>query len=316
MNQILSIEMKKNKEKKSNSAGGAIEIHKIVKFFAIILILFGICLIGSGSYSVYKGTQQDNTPVLTSPVIQIVELSETEIRLQVEAGVNIAKLVYSWDNGEETDIDTIGKKKVEQVITKPANKSKLYVYAKDINGKEVEQRKTYNNIGEQNSSIQINIENEENKIKITAEAETELAYMTYRWDEEDEERVEINSTQVEETINVPAGDHKLTVIVVDTNNKTKTEEKQVRGINKPTIELEPDEDGKIKVIVSAEDGISKIEYTRNDEEESTTDLSGKPIDERKRYTDRYELIEGENKIKILVYSENGATAERKIKLTK
>lgn len=316
MNQILSVEMEK-KNKTKTTGGSAIEIRKIVRFFAIVLLIFGMCLIGSASYSIYKGTQEDNTPVLTSPTIQIVDLSETEIRLQIEAGVNIAKITYSWDDEEEIEIECIGKKKVDQTIIKPSGKSKLHVYAKDINGKEVEQRKTYGNISEQNSNIQINIGKEGNKIKITAESEVELAYMTYRWDEEDEERVEINDTQVEKIIDVPSGDHTLTVVVVDIDNKTKTEEQQVKGITKPIIELKPgDGSNYILVDVSAEDGVSKIEYTINEEEVRTTDLSDKSIEERKQYTDKYELIEGENRIKIVVYSENGATEEVKLRLEK
>ena len=57
MNQILSVEPpkpkkeKKQKTKRESYGGGQIEIEKIVKFFAIVLIVFGIIMVGSGSYS-------------------------------------------------------------------------------------------------------------------------------------------------------------------------------------------------------------------------------------------------------------------------
>ena len=33
---------------------------------------------------------------------------------------------------------------------------------------------------------------------MSAETETEISYMTYRWDEEQEERIDINATTVEQ----------------------------------------------------------------------------------------------------------------------
>ena len=63
MNQILSVEPpkpkkeKKQKTKKESYGGGQIEIEKIVKFFAIVLIVFGVIMVGSGSYSMYQSMQ-------------------------------------------------------------------------------------------------------------------------------------------------------------------------------------------------------------------------------------------------------------------
>ena len=53
MNQILSIE---NSTKKNS---GPVEIGKVIKFFGIVLIIFGVFMIGSGSYSMYKGTKKE-----------------------------------------------------------------------------------------------------------------------------------------------------------------------------------------------------------------------------------------------------------------
>ena len=58
MNQILSVEppkpRKEKKQKVNNSynsykSSGPIEIEKIARFFAIVLIVFGIIMVGSGS---------------------------------------------------------------------------------------------------------------------------------------------------------------------------------------------------------------------------------------------------------------------------
>lgn len=44
------------------------------------------------------------------------------------------------------------------------------------------------------------------KIKVSAEAKTEISYMTYRWDEEQEEKIDINATTLEQEIEIPMGD--------------------------------------------------------------------------------------------------------------
>lgn len=315
MNQILSVEMEKNKRAKKPGSSGTVEIKKVARFFAIAMIVFGICLIGGASYSMHKEAQKEETVVLASPTLQIIDMSETEIKIEIEAGVNLATVTYNWDNGETVPIECIGKKKIEQIISKPDGKTKLYVYAKDINGKSVEQTKRYNRGAGETDSIQVNIERESNKIKITAQSQNELTYLTYRWDEEDETRIEINDTRIEHTIDVLMGDHKLTVIAVDMNNNTKTEEKQVKGITKPKIDVGLEGEN-FKITVSAEDGVNRIEYNLNDTENSTTDLSDKPLDERKEYEELYPIRDGENKLKIVVYSESGATEEAKVKITK
>ena len=59
MNQILYVG--------ENKGNGPIAIKSIVKFFAIVIIAFGIILIGKGSYAIYKNIEinsGDNIPVV------------------------------------------------------------------------------------------------------------------------------------------------------------------------------------------------------------------------------------------------------------
>ena len=51
--------------------------------------------------------------------------------------------------------------------------------------------------------------------------------MTYRWDEEEEQTIDINSTTVDQEIDIPMGTHNITVVLVDINNKTTTKEQKV-----------------------------------------------------------------------------------------
>ena len=73
MNQILSVDnspkeqFKKEKVKKQKMRNsGPIGIDSILKFFSIAILVFGIFMIGSGSYSMYKemsSEEADKKPV-------------------------------------------------------------------------------------------------------------------------------------------------------------------------------------------------------------------------------------------------------------
>ena len=81
MNQILSVENTK-KEKKRKNPSGPIEIQKIVRIFAIIMIIFGMAIIGSGSYSMYKGKTEPKSA--TRPVIVASQTAGTQVTIQIK----------------------------------------------------------------------------------------------------------------------------------------------------------------------------------------------------------------------------------------
>ena len=71
MNQILSVEQPVKKKRKTKNSG-PIEIEKIVRFFAIAMIIFGIVIISSASYAMYKGTQLEKITFIISVVSSIM----------------------------------------------------------------------------------------------------------------------------------------------------------------------------------------------------------------------------------------------------
>ena len=145
-------------------------------------------------------------------------------------------------------------------------------------------------------------------IKILANGKNELSYMTYRWDEEEEQRIEINSTQTEQTIEIPKGQHTLTVVVVDINNKTETKEQEVKGVTKPDIKISLDqENGELGFLVTVtdEEGLRRIEFTLNEEERYKQEFD----DNTKEFSYKFSIKEGENKILVKAYNVNDITNE-------
>ena len=308
MNQILSVETPKKEKKKNN---GPVEIENIIKFFVVVLMIFGVFMIGSGSYSMYK--ESKNTASTNKPTIYVEEISESEIKLQITHDKTLTKVTYNWNDEEPTEINASGKKNVEQTITIPTGTNVLKVYAKDVNGQEVNYQATYT----LQADIGIELEVEGNNIKILANGKNELSYMTYRWDEEEEQRIEINSMQTEQTIEIPKGLHKLTVIVVDINNTTETKEQEIKGVTKPKLEVTTDGSANFVIKASDEEGIKRVEFIINETESYSLDLDKVySLDQRKEFEYAYPLHDGENRLEVRVYNESGVSEVSKVMVNK
>ena len=140
--------------------------------------------------------------------------------------------------------------------------------------------------------------------------------MTYRWDEEEETKVDINNSQIEQTIEIPKGLHTLTVIVVDQNNKTEKKEQEVKGVTKPKLEVTTD--GLAFFIkASDEQGLTKVEFIINETQKFRLDLKAElSLEERKQFEYQYPLQDGENKLEITVYNESDVTETFKARFNK
>lgn len=131
--------------------------------------------------------------------------------------------------------------------------------------------------------------------------------MTYRWDSEEETKVDINGDQIEQTIEIPKGLHTLTVIVVDENNKTESMEQDVNGVTKPKLDVTTDGSNFI-IKASDEQGLKKVEFIINETEKYMLNLETQlSLEERKEFEYAYPLHDGENKLEITVYNENDVT---------
>lgn len=309
MNQILSVDNgNKDKGKKTKRNSQPIQIDKILKFFSVAIIIFGVFLIGTGSYSMYREAQ--NLLAVVKPTIFVEETSEEQITLKITHNKALSKISYNWNSEEEIEIPCNGKKSIEQVIDIPTGTNVLNVYASDINGQEIRYPQTFTRIG----NINIDIEADGNNLKITAEGKDELSYMTYRWDDEEETKIDINDTKTEQKIEVKKGNHTLTVIVVDVNNKTETKTKEIQGVTKPTLEVTTDGVENFVIKASDEQGLQKIEFIIYGED--NTERKRLVLDGRTELEYKYPLHEGENKIEVTAYNLSDVTETRRVKVTK
>ena len=224
MNQILATKPVKQRK-------GTVEIKTVIIFFAISLIIFGICMVTSGSYAIYNNMSMGKAP--------------------------------KNNNYNNTN--------------------------------------TNNNYASQ-SSIQIKLAVDGGNIIATVDGENEISFVTYRWDEEDEIREEINSYSKDISIEIPSGQHTLTVTAVDNKNNEETKKQQVKGISKPKINVVRDNEAKT-LLVELSDGLglknAKIIFNG---QEGEIDLNGE-IEK----SIRCPLKEGKNTLEVNVTNTEGAT---------
>ena len=307
MNQILSTSMPTNNKKKNKiKTSNPVAISSILKFFAIAMLIFGICLIGVGTYSIVK-KQSETKEQNLEPSISIEDKTEDTILLKVIHQKNIARLEYNWNNEDETIVNGNNGKYIEKEIKVPSGKNTLHVLVVDEDGKEIPYEKQY----ERESDIKFEVSG--NKIKITYESDKKVSYMTYRWDNEEEKTININNTEVNQEIDAIRGLHTLTVIVVDEDNNTDTKVQKINGVSKPKISVAIDESKSYFIIKASDDEkISKVKFKINqdDNKEYFFNLDSFDYKDFEFATkDIYQLQQGENTIEVTVTNSDGITEE-------
>jgi len=283
LNQILFINDKK---------GNGTNIKNIIRFFAIILIIFGLAILGQGSYAIMQKNKEKNA----IPDLSVQNLNDGNISIIVVHNKEIDSIIYSWNDGEQKEIGGVGRKEIEEKILAKSGTNNLKVTAIDIEGK--------TNVFEGQFTIEDKIKPElylnviDNKIEINAIDETQIAYITYRWNEEEEVKIEAeDGSEIIEEIDIKEGTNTLTVVAVDENNNMQEKKQEFRGLSKPKI-TSRNEEGQLVLVITHEQGIRKIKLKFNDQELVYNDDITK---NEKEITLNINLAQGDNKIDVWAY---------------
>lgn len=235
MNQILDYNPNKS------SGGGSSGSDKVTRVFALILICFAICLVAAGAYNLIKNKEnsQVEAPIITEAKIT-VEQTESEVVVNVSHDKVIEKLIYNWDSQKETTIPGKNSSTMEEKIPLLAGNHTLNIKVIDIDGVESTYQETIESeTGEDQIFPVIELKvTDEKKLKVTATDETEISYVTYRWNDEEEIRVDVSEEdkkKIEFEIDILKGKNDIVIVAVDANNKVTTEQESFTGVTKPDI---------------------------------------------------------------------------------
>ena len=315
MNQILSTNLnnndsysnynRKSKETQQNN-NHQIEIKKIIKFFAIALIIFGVFLIITGVLYIFKNNNETENKNINEPTVNIEYKSNSKLLVKVTHDKKFQDISYNWNEEKENKVKLPDGQYVEFTVDIPKGLNKLHILVTDENGQQSNVEHEY----ERKSDIIMESDNTKGTVKITYDSETEVETMTYKWDDEQPRQITVNTKNVKQELEAKKGIHKLTVEMLDVNGNKESNVQQVKGVSRPNIEVIVDDNNE-NIIVKATDetGLEKIEYTivSDNSNKSEGELSGTEAEYK------IPIKEGENKIKITVYNSNGVTAEKKVK---
>lgn len=304
MNQILQV------QEKRNNRNQPIDTKKVVLFFAVCILLFGLILVGQGAYHIYEAKKnQKVTPPNPSkieeytPSITLSKLEDNKVMIQVESQVAISHLLYHWNNESATTLEEDGKTTIQEIISIPVGENTLHIVVIDQNGKETKQSETYN-IDVTKPVIELSVVG--NNIKVTVTSETDLAYVTYKWNSEEEKREEMttyeNKTTFEKSLEIPKGQNTLKITAVDSNGNNTEKSQEIRGVTKAkTTTLAKGE--YLTFTIVGEDNIEKVEYEWNGKRYN---MDKNTFGETNRVYYRIKMVEGWNYLKITSTTINGA----------
>lgn len=296
MNQILYTGGKKK---------GSKDIKLVMKVFSITIIVFGLFLTSNASYTLYKNMNQSSNTSTDKPIINVEKVNDQYVLISASHSKQINNIVYQWNEEDPITVEGNGTTSLQEEVKLPSGTNTLKITATDLNGQSISYEKQY--IAGSLPEIDLSVDG--TNIKATVTSEEGLSYITYRWDDEEETREEVDGeTSSELTIEIPQGLHTLTIIAVDINNNTETKTQDVKGVTKPVLEVTTDGQNFI-IKATDKENLEKIEYSLNGEENSI-DIDGT------EYNYNIPLVDGENKLIITVYNSNGLTVQRKCKFVK
>ena len=261
MNQILFV-------KENNHS---VDTKKVVLFFAISILLFGVILLGEGAYSLYQNKliekthknppasgQQENPPT-----ISLTRTEDNKIIMNIESTVAISHIIYSWNNDAAQTIDETGKTNIEEIINLPAGENVLHLSVIDSNGIETKKTETYV-LETSRPVIELSVVGDNIKISVTSEAD--LSSVTYQWNIEEPKKQDMatyeDRTKFEKIIEIPKGQNTLKIIATDVTGNETEKSQEIKGvIRAKTSTIARGE--YIEFTVEAEENIQSVEFTFN-----------------------------------------------------
>jgi len=265
MNQILDYNPNKS------SGGGSSGSDKVVRVFALLLACFAICLLVGGGIGLYKNKQKTNVEVEAPTQAKItVKQEDTKIIINVSHDKAIEKLIYSWDSEKETSVKGTGESTLTAEVPVIAGTHTLNIKVIDIEQVETTHEQEFtSDVGEDKLYPVISLEvTEQKKLKITATDETAIDFVTYRWNDEEEVKMEVSEEddkKIEFEIEILKGKNDLIIIAVDKNGNSTTEPKSFTGVTKPDVKITITADKKTgEVYCYHENGIKEIALKINE----------------------------------------------------
>ena len=177
-----------------------------------------------------KNIEENATPVVNFSFNE----DESSVDISVHHPKGITQVIYTLNNQDEKVIEGNNQQDIKTTVKLDGGKNKIVVKATDEMNHLVEYEQEYT-VG---NLAQIDLNNVDNAVKLTVTSVEKIKKVSYKWDDEQEKVIEVNSTQYSERIIAPVGKHTLKIEVID-DKGIKTEKTQVViGAKVPEIKVQ------------------------------------------------------------------------------
>lgn len=301
MNQILSVEINKSKRKENNK----LSIKSIVIFFCIMLIIFGGATASIGLFLQSKNNVSSSGTTNNNLKVEAVQGDSETLNITASGENAIDKIIYKWNNEEETQVNGNNQKQMNLDINVPIGNNILKLTVTDVKGNSKTFEKTY--VGTVQYKPEIKLSQDGNILKIACDSEKIIDYISYSFDSEETKTQNISNQNAEIPIEIKNidGEHKLTIII---SNQDGEKYQETKSIYIPKVEIVTDKEN---FIINASDTrtITKVSINLNGE------ASEKEINDT-TYSDELKLQDGENRLILVVYNSDGLSTTKKIRFVK
>ena len=324
MNQILSMDQNNpnfgnnyNNMNMNGGNNGKLSNKTTKRIFAIALIIFGLVMFVTGLIGTINYFSTPQGPVINYPIVSTMQ-TDNILTLNIKNDVAIDVVEYSWNDGRVLEILGNNSLEITRDITVPVGENVLTLNIIDVNGKTTPMSKSFVGVViEDNTPPEIDVVVVSSKLNITAKSvsETKLSYLTYKWNDDEEIRIEATGDQssIETTVDVLNGTNTLTITAVNEKGITQTRVEEFKGVKKPVIDVKKDETGEYLIIkITHENAVKSAEILLNGKNiVLTPDRFGKPEVEIK-----VKLKEKTNTVEITATSVDDSTETFKGTATK
>lgn len=300
MNQILDYSQNTNKAPSQKSFGGGGGYNpkpskndsgsdKIVRVFAIILIIFAVAVIGIALSSKLSNDEtikaEKEEKKQEKAVIELIaDEEESTLKINITHTKNIEKVIYKWGTNREKELKSQGGMTFTEEISLPNGENTLTIKVIDAEGNETFKEEVFTtSTGVDITPPQLSLVPEGNKLVITAKDEKEISMITYKWST-DEETTEVyvdeeGKTELVTEVEIQRGENDILVTAVDKAGNISTDTRTYKGVTLPEVVITVSADGtQANVNVTHEVGIQSINIVLNGESFDVGELDGTQTD--------------------------------------
>ena len=264
----------------------------------------GIVLISKSAFAISFATKKS----VAVPQVSVNKMGR-EIEANVVAKEPIKEIKYNWNGEQENSVQGNGNNELSIKTEIPNGNNILNIIVIGKDGNKSYFKKQYIYESSDTGKPEINIDTVDGKLKITATDDTKISYISYKWNDGTETKIdaESNEKEISTEIEVESGENKLTIIAVDAEGNQAERDEKIIGDLKPELSISV-QNNVLNINAKDDEGISKVSVNIDGK---TSDSGETPINQ-KEVNATMNIEKGNHTIQVVVTNVNGLETKKEL----